>query len=104
MRGDVLKMEITKTRNDSELDVVLSGRLDTATSSDFDAALKDLDGVEMLVIDFGDVAYISSSGLRVLLSAQKRMNKQGKMVVSNVNNAVMEVFQMTGFTSILTIE
>lgn len=97
-------MEITKTRNDSNLDVTLSGRLDTTTSPELEKELEDLDGITALVFDFKDIDYVSSAGLRVLLNTQKRMNKQGTMVIRNVCDNVMEVFQMTGFTSVLTFE
>lgn len=98
-------MKITKTQNGSELVLALEGRLDTVTAPELDAVVKEsLDGTDSLVLDFAGLAYISSAGLRVLLSAQKIMNKQGKMVVRNVNETVSEVFEVTGFSDILTVE
>ena len=98
-------MTITKTLNGTELTVALQGRLDTVTAPELEAALKDaLEGVTALVIDFAELEYISSAGLRVLLSAQKIMNKQGEMKVTHVNETVMEIFEVTGFSDILTIE
>ena len=98
-------MTITKTLNGTELTVALQGRLDTVTAPELEAALKDaLEGVTALVIDLAELEYISSAGLRVLLSAQKIMNKQGEMKVTHVNETVMEIFEVTGFSDILTIE
>ncbi|WP_297212048.1 STAS domain-containing protein [uncultured Flavonifractor sp.] len=97
-------MTITKEQNGSSLTVNLQGRLDTTTAPDLDAELKeDLAGIQALTLDLKELEYISSAGLRVLLSAQKVMNKQGSMVVRNVNQTVMEVFEITGFSDILTI-
>ena len=97
-------MQINKTVNGAELILVLEGRLDTANAPQLEAELKDLNGVECLVLDFNALMYLSSAGLRVLLAAQKAMNKQGKMVVRNVNETIAEVFEITGFSNILTIE
>ncbi len=98
-------MTITKTQENDKLTVKIDGRLDTTTAPQLEAELKTaLDGVKELVFDISDLAYISSAGLRVLLTAQKAMNKQGKMVVSGANEAVMEIFEVTGFVDILTIE
>lgn len=98
-------MNITKTTNGSELAIALEGRLDTTTSPKLEAELKQsITGVTGLTIDMAALEYISSSGLRVLLSAQKVMNKQGSMVIKNVNETIMEVFEITGFVDILTIE
>lgn len=98
-------MNISKIPNGTELTVALEGRLDTTTAPELEAELKGcLDGVEALVIDLQELAYISSAGLRVILSAQKRMNKQGEMVVRHANETIMEVFEVTGFIDILTIE
>lgn len=98
-------MEIKKTQNGSSLTVAVSGRLDTTTSPELDAALNEsYDGLKELIFDFSGLEYISSAGLRVLLSAQKTMNDQGTMKVTNVNETVNEVFEVTGFTDILTIE
>lgn len=98
-------MEILKTRNGSELTVSLAGRLDTTTAPSLEGELKEaLEGVETLVFDFTNLDYISSAGLRVLLATQKRMNQQGKMTVKNANDDIREVFEITGFSDILTIE
>lgn len=98
-------MTITKSKENTTLTITLEGRLDTTTAPDLEAALNEsLNGVESLTMDLAGLAYLSSAGLRVLLSAQKKMNKQGKMVVRNVNETVLEVFEVTGFTDILTIE
>lgn len=98
-------MTITKKKENTTLTIALEGRLDTTTAPELEAALNEnLDGVESLTMDLAALAYLSSAGLRVLLSAQKKMNKQGKMVVRNVNETVLEVFEVTGFTDILTIE
>ena len=98
-------LNITKESNGTDLSITLEGRLDTATSPDLDAQLRSvIDGVKSLTFDMDKLAYISSAGLRVLLSAQKIMNKQGSMVIKNVAPDVMEIFEVTGFTDILTIE
>lgn len=98
-------MMINKTLNATELTVALAGRLDTTTAPHLEAELKtSLDGVDSLVMDFAELEYISSAGLRVLLSSQKVMNKQGKMVIRHANETILEVFEVTGFTDILTIE
>lgn len=98
-------MELIKTLEEKKLTIALSGRLDTVTAPQLDAELNGkLDDVTELVLDFADLAYISSAGLRVLLSAQKVMNKQGTLVVKNVCEEIKEVFNITGFSDILTIE
>lgn len=98
-------MTMNKTLNGSELIMALVGRLDTTTAPHLEADLKaSLSGVDTLIMDFAELEYISSAGLRVLLSAQKVMNKQGKMVVRHVNETILEVFEVTGFTDVLTIE
>ena len=98
-------LNIEKTINASELTVALTGRLDTTTAPDLEKELKAArDGIASLVIDMTALEYISSAGLRVLLSAQKVMNKQGKMTVKHVNETIMEIFEVTGFSDILTIE
>jgi len=98
-------MEIKKEQNGKELLLALSGRLDTVTAPAFEAELGDkLNDIEALVIDFSELEYVSSAGLRVLLSAQKIMNRQGTMVIKNVCDEIMEVFEITGFSDILTIE
>lgn len=98
-------MTITKKQDGSALEIALEGRLDTVTAPDLEKELKGaLDGVTKLTLDFGGLEYISSAGLRVLLSAQKTMNKQGEMKLTNVNEIINEVFEVTGFLDILTIE
>ena len=97
-------MTINKALNGSELVMSLSGRLDTTTAPQLDDEIKGLDGVEKLIFDFKGLEYISSAGLRVLLSAQKIMNKQGSMVIKNVSEEISEIFEVTGFVDILTIE
>lgn len=98
-------MIINKTASGTSLELALSGRIDTKTAPEFEAEIAaSLDGIEHLTIDFSEVSYISSAGLRVMLSAQKRMNKQGDMKVTNVNESVMEIFEVTGFSEILCIE
>ena len=98
-------MTINKTCNDAELTYVIEGRLDTTTAPELEADLKkSIDGVTSLVFDMKDLEYVSSAGLRVLLAAQKVMNRQGSMVLRNVKSEVLEVLEVTGFTDILTIE
>lgn len=97
-------MTINKNLEGTNLVISLEGRLDTTTSPLLEAELKQsINGITELVFDFEQLAYISSAGLRVLLAAQKVMNKQGKMTVKNVNEMVAEVFEVTGFSDILTI-
>ncbi|MCR4990869.1 MAG: STAS domain-containing protein [Lachnospiraceae bacterium] len=98
-------LNINKNAGGVNLTISLEGRLDTTTAPQLEEELKSsLDGVTDLVIDIKDVQYISSAGLRVLLSAQKTMNKQGKMVVKNPSEEVKEIFDVTGFADILTLE
>ena len=98
-------MTIDKTVNGTELTVTLAGRLDTTTAPQLETELKaSIESVEHLVLDFAALEYLSSAGLRVLLSAQKIMNKQGSMVVRNVNETIAEIFEVTGFCDVLTIE
>ena len=98
-------LNINKTINNGTAVFALKGRLDTTTAPELDQELKSsLDGVTALTFDMKELDYISSAGLRVLLSAQKTMNKQGKMTVRNANETVMEIFEVTGFSDILTIE
>ncbi len=98
-------MNINKTVNATELTVALEGRLDTATAPALEAELnQSLSGITKLVLDFSALEYLSSAGLRVLLSAQKTMNKQGEMIVKNVNETINEIFEVTGFCDVLTIE
>ena len=98
-------MTITKNQNGTTLEIALEGRLDTMTAPELEAALKEsLDEAESLVLDFSKLEYISSAGLRVLLSAHKTMSGKGSMKLTHVNEIVREVFEVTGFADILTIE
>ncbi|MBQ8202056.1 MAG: STAS domain-containing protein [Clostridia bacterium] len=98
-------MNINTKTEGSQLTIALEGRLDTGSAPQLEGVLKEnLRGVTDLVMDFQNLAYISSAGLRVLLSAMKLMKKQGSMMVRNVNETVMEVFEITGFADMLTIE
>ena len=98
-------MNITKNTEGSKLTIALEGRMDTTTAPKLEAELKaSLNGVTELVIDLAALKYISSAGLRVLLSAKKVMNRQGSMVIRNANADLMEIFEVTGFCDILTIE
>lgn len=98
-------LNINKTNNEGIVTVSLEGRLDTVTSPQLEDALKaELPGAKDLTFDMTKLEYISSAGLRVLLSAQKTMNAQGSMVVKNVSEEVNEIFEVTGFSDILTIE
>lgn len=98
-------MNIQKTVSGTTLTVALEGRLDTTTAPKLEEELRSsVDGITRLVFDLAKLEYISSAGLRVLLAMQKLMNQQGEMVLQNVNEAVMEVFEVTGFSDILRIE
>ncbi len=98
-------LNIEKTIDASELTITLAGRLDTTTAPELEKQLNAaLDGITALTFDMAALEYISSAGLRVLLSAQKIMNRQGKMKVLHVNETILEIFEVTGFTDILTIE
>ena len=98
-------MKITKNMNGTNLTIALEGRLDTTTASELEKALKDsMDSANELTLDIASLDYISSAGLRVLLSAHKTMSKKGGMKVVNANEMVREVFDVTGFADILDIE
>ena len=98
-------LNIAKDLKGKELTIGLSGRLDMTSAPQLDEELKSaLEGVEKLTFEIKDLEYISSAGLRVLLSAQKTMNKQGSMVIKNASETVMEIFEVTGFVDILSIE
>ena len=98
-------MTIEKNLNRTELTVTIVGRLDTVTAPQLEAEFKgNINGVEKLVLDFAELEYLSSAGLRVILAAQKVMNKQGEMIIKNVNDTINEIFEVTGFIDILTIE
>lgn len=97
-------LNINKIANGDALTVALEGRLDTTTAPQLEGELKSaLNGVKSLVLDLEKLDYISSAGLRVLLSAQKVMNKQGEMKITGVNDVIMEIFEVTGFSDILNI-
>ena len=98
-------MKIEKKLNEKTLVIELEGRLDTTTAPQLEAELKNsLDGVTELVFDLGALEYISSAGLRVLLSAYKTMRGKGSMKITNANELVKEVFEVTGFSDFLPIE
>ena len=98
-------MKFTMNKNDKELTVAVEGRLDTLSSPELEEKLEDeLAGIEKLIFDFKDLEYISSAGLRVMLTAMQIMEDQGKMVVRNVREEVMGVFEVTGFSDDLNIE
>ncbi len=99
-------MTIDKKTNDASVELKLSGRLDTTTAPELEAELQDvLADTSELLLDFDGLEYLSSAGLRVLLAAQKKMNaKSGTMKLRNVNATIMEIFDITGFSDILTIE
>ncbi len=97
-------MNVEKTQNGSHLTIAVEGRLDTTTSPQLEQALSNaLAGISELTFDFAKLDYISSAGLRVLLSTQKIMNRQGSMDVCNVKPEIMEIFDVTGFVDVLTI-
>ena len=97
-------MKIVKNQNGGNLTIAVEGRLDTTTSPQLENELRTaLDGIAELYFDLDKLDYISSAGLRVLLSAQKTMNNQGEMVIRNVKPEIMEIFEVTGFVDILTI-
>ena len=98
-------LNINKTIENGNAIIELEGRLDTTTSPELERIIREiLPGLTSLLFDFEKAEYISSAGLRVLLVAQKAMNSQGKMIVQNVNETIMEIFEITGFIDILTIE
>jgi anti-sigma B factor antagonist len=97
-------MTISKNLQGTNLEIALEGRLDTTTAPELEAELnQSMSAAESLILDFGKLEYISSAGLRVLLSAQKTMNKQGAMKVIHANEMIMEIFEVTGFADILNI-
>ena len=98
-------MNITGNKNGTHLTIALEGRLDTTTAPELETALKkEMDSITALTLDFSKLDYISSAGLRVLLSAHKAMSKKDGMKVTNANEMVREVFDVTGFADILNIE
>ncbi|MBQ0092787.1 MAG: STAS domain-containing protein [Clostridiales bacterium] len=98
-------MEIIQKKENTSLEIALVGRLDTTTAPQLEAVVKEnLEGVTDLVLDFTKLEYVSSAGLRVILASQKTMNKQGSMVIRHVSPDIQEVFEITGFSDIPTIE
>ena len=98
-------LNINKNKEGANCTIALEGRLDTVTSPDLEKEIEELkEGLEELIFDLEKLEYISSSGLRVLLAAQKAMSKQGSMKVTNVTDPIMEIFDVTGFSDILVIE
>ena len=96
-------MNINQTNEGTKLTLAIEGRIDTKTAPELEAVIREsLTGIESLVIDLAETVYISSAGLRTLLIAQKQMNTQGEMTVTNVNSDLMEIFSVTGFSDILT--
>ena len=97
-------MTVNRIKNANSLTLEVAGRLETTTAPELEEIIKnELDGVEELVFDFSKLEYISSAGLRILLSAQKRMNTQGSMKIKDVNEIISEIFEVTGFSDILDI-
>ncbi len=98
-------MEINKIKDGTALTIELEGRLDTVSAPQLETELKkSISGVETLIFDFAKLEYLSSAGLRVLLSSQKVMNRQGQMIIKNVNSTIADIFEVTGFSEILTVE
>ena len=98
-------MQLTQVKDNGKLIIAISGRVDTTTAPELEKNItENAEGVTELILDLKDLTYTSSAGLRTILKAQKLMNKQGSMKVINVQSDVMEIFDMTGFSEILTIE
>lgn len=98
-------MEINKIKDGTALTIELEGRLDTVSAPQLEMELKkSISGVETLIFDFAKLEYLSSAGLRVLLASQKVMNRQGQMIIKNVNSTIADIFEVTGFSEILTVE
>ena len=105
LKKEEMEMTITKNQNGNTLEIALEGRLDTMTAPELETELKQsMDGMDSLILDFSKLDYISSAGLRVLLSAHKVMSGKNGMKIRNMNEIVQEVFEVTGFADILTIE
>lgn len=97
-------MTIETTKNGNEINLHVMGRLDTTTAPQLELECKKIGDISLLIMDFDGLDYVSSAGLRVILAAQKIMAKQGKLIIKNVNETIMEVFEVTGFSDILNIE
>lgn len=98
-------MTINSIKNENEVTMEIIGRLDTTTAPQLEAEIKKyVEEINSLILDFKQLEYISSAGLRVLLLAQKLMNKNGKMIIRHVNETIAEVFDITGFSNILNVE
>ena len=97
-------MIITMNKDEQKLTISISGRIDTTTAPNLEAKVEEISDINELVLDFADVEYISSAGLRVILKAQKLMNTLGSMKLINVSDDVLEIFDITGFTDILIVE
>ena len=97
-------MIINKQLEEKKLTISLVGRLDVNTAPDLEKELNGLDELDCLIFDLKDLEYLSSTGLRIILSCQKKMNENGKMIVRNANEDIKDIFDITGFTDILTIE
>ena len=98
-------MKIKSELKETELTVYLEGELNSATAPELDKFISEsLNGIETLIFDFAKLDYLSSAGLRILLVSQKAMDKQGKLIVRHVNEQIMDIFTMTGFINVLTIE
>lgn len=98
-------MTVEKKQDAEKLTFIISGRVDTTNAKEFEnEVITSLDGIKDLTMDFKDLEYISSAGLRVLLIVIKQMDKQGTMVIKNANEMVKEIFEVTGFSDLVTIE
>ena len=98
-------LQIKKTVNDKKATLSLSGRLDTLTAPELDAAIREIvPAHDELILDLAELEYVSSAGLRVFLAAQKALSVRGKLTVKNPNETVSEIFEVTGFSDILNIE
>lgn len=98
-------LDIKKQQDGTKLTVTLIGDLDTITSPNLEASLSEsLTGIDYLVLDFSELNYISSAGLRVILSTQETMNKQGKMVIRNISDEIKKIFEVVGFIKFLNLE
>lgn len=98
-------MNINERKNNNEIILELTGRLDTTTAPKLERVLQDFtDDIKSVILDLEHLEYLSSAGLRIILLMQKHMNKKGHMVVKNVNETIMEVFEITGFVDVLDIQ